>query len=66
MAYAAVDIAVGYLVRRGLHPFDAMQKSIEQVTRLYRRGERRTLALANFAIAAIERDEPGTNQRILV
>ncbi len=55
--YRAVDIAVGYLVRCGYHPADALQVSIQHVAEVYRQGERRTLALANFAIAAIEKEQ---------
>lgn len=55
--YEALDIAVGYLTRRGYSSLEAKERSIEHIARLYRGGERRALMLANFAISAIERRE---------
>jgi hypothetical protein len=55
--YHALDIAVGYLTRRGYSSLEAKERSIEHIARLYRSGERRPLMLANFAISAIERRE---------
>lgn len=55
--YHALDIAVGYLTRRGYGSLEAKERSIEHIARLYRAGERRPLMLANCAISAIERRE---------
>jgi hypothetical protein len=68
--YQALDIAVGYLTRRGYSSLEAKERSIEHIARLYRGGERRPLMLANFAISAIERrerieQETGTQKSIL-
>ncbi|MEK9285627.1 hypothetical protein MTR72_39565 [Bradyrhizobium sp. ISRA442] len=41
----------------GIFGAAASELSIEHVAEIYSRGERRKLALANFAIAAIERED---------
>jgi hypothetical protein len=55
--YHALDIAIGYLTRRGYSTLEAKERSIQHIARLYRQGERRALVLANTAISAIERGE---------
>lgn len=63
-AYAAVDIVVAYLVRRGYGPADSLQLAMKWVAEVYSRGERRRLALANFAIALVEREQRAPNRSV--
>ena len=55
--YDALDIAAGYLIRRGYSTLEAKQRAVEHIARLYRGGEYRALVLANLAISAVEKQE---------
>ncbi len=55
--YEALEIAMNYLVRRGYGLLKANEKAAAHVVRLFLRGERRPLALANRAITAVEKEE---------
>jgi hypothetical protein len=54
--FRAIDIATGYLLRRGCTPATAHALVGRHVPRLFERGEHRPLMLANRALTEIERE----------
>jgi hypothetical protein len=54
--FQAIDIATGYLLRRGCTRTTANALVGRHVPRLFERGEHRPLILANRALSEIERE----------
>ncbi|MGY3450340.1 hypothetical protein ACVILH_002682 [Bradyrhizobium sp. USDA 4353] len=54
--FQAIDIATGYLLRRGCSPTEANALVGRYVPRLFEQGEHRPLIVANRALAQIERE----------
>jgi hypothetical protein len=54
--FQAIDIAAGYLLRRGCTPTEANALVGRHVPRLFDQGEHRPLIVANRALAQIERE----------
>lgn len=54
--FRAIDIAMSYLLRRGLSHVQANALVGRHVPRIFERGERRPLVAANLALGAIERE----------
>ena len=58
--FQAIDIAIGYLLRRGCTPTEANALVGRHVPRLFELGEHRPLIVANRALTQIERELSGS------